>query len=393
MRGSTGKRIGLFLFVWLMVGFALGTLVLVGVVPPLTRLMRGAGWAQGQEDVAMWAIILVYVVGSFVLARVLTRWMGRSGHPAVRFGVPAAATALAAVALWGWMNPAVYAGAAGTEGGRVETASGTEFVFGAYPDGEKLEALKAQGFTGVVSLQHPAVVPFEPQGIKAEREAAARIGIPLIHAPMLPWVSDNEGSMEKIQALARGGEGKYYVHCGLGRDRVNVVKRMLQRQGAGRLADEGDTEQARSFGVRERPLERGWHEEIARDVWLVPYPNEHEFFGNMFAGQVEQVALLLDPADAEQRAWVDHTRALMAEYDLPLVELPLGASGSSAEAVARRVARLPRPVVVIVPFTHPRADTAVAATFKSAWRRLPGLEPGPSDRPATVARRDSLGLR
>lgn len=390
MRSPRGRSVLGFLFVWLMVGFATGTLVLVALVPWLTSTMRAAGWSQGSEDLAMWGIIAAYVASSLLLALVLTRWMHRSQRPIVRAGVPIAATLLAAGALWGWMNPGVYARAAGGEGGRVETRSGAEFVFGPYPDYEKLKALKERGFTAVVSLQHPAVVPFEPQGIKAEREAAEELGIPLIHAPMLPWVSDNESSLQKIRKIARTGSGRYYVHCGLGRDRVNVVRRMLERDGA-RLAAEGGAEAARSFGVRERPLERGWHEEIARDVWLVPYPNEHEFFGNMLAGQVESVALLLDPAENEQAAWVEHTRALMSKYGVQMTELPLPRHGlTRAPEVARSVAGLERPLVVIVPYTHPRPDTAVAHAFEQAFRGLRGLEPPPADRPATVARRDSL---
>lgn len=393
MRTPRGRFVLTFLFVWLMVGFAMGTLVLVGAAPWLTGAMRGAGWSQGAENAAMWAVIGLYVAVSFVAALALARWIGRSERALVRAGVPIAATLLAAGALWGWMNPSVYARAAGSEGGRVETRSGAEFVFGPYPDRPKLEELKARGFTAVVSLQHPAVVPFEPQGIKAEREAADELGIPLIHAPMLPWVAENETSLDKIRELARDGEGRYYVHCGLGRDRVNVVRRMLERDGAARLADEGEAEKPRYFGVRERPLERGWHEELARDVWLVPYPNEHEFFGNMFAGQVASVALLLDPDDREQGPWVEHTRFLMDKYAIPLTELPLPASAlERAPQVARRVADLPRPVVVIVPYAHPRPDTAVANAFERAFAALPGLAPPPADRPATVARRDSLAV-
>ena len=265
--------IGAYCYIWLMVGFFLGTLLLVGPVRLLTTAMRAQGWSERSEAVAMIGVIAVYVVGSALIARWLYRRVAACRTGPARVAIPATLTVAAAACLWAWLNPTVLSGMAGGTGGDVRiTEGGAEFVFGPYPDRPRLTALKHEGYRAVISLQHPAVVPFEPQGIAEEQQAAREVGITFIHAPMVPWISSNDASLNTIRALARQGDGKYYVHCGLGRDRVNVVKRMLENEGA-RIAEAEGFEEPRTFHDRRRdgggPMERGDFTEIDRDVWLL----------------------------------------------------------------------------------------------------------------------------
>src|SRR5205085_11387192 len=127
-------------------------------------------------------------------------------------GIPTACTLAALLSLYAWMNPGrmLAAMAGGTPGGSLATASGAHFIFGAYPDEATLRELKRQGVTAVISLQHPAVVPFEPASIEAEKKASARVGLEFIHAPMLPWVSDNRAALEQIRCIAAPGRRVYY---------------------------------------------------------------------------------------------------------------------------------------------------------------------------------------
>ena len=180
----------------------------------------------------MQAVILLWVLASALL----TLWLLKRtlhGGRVVRFGIPAACTLAALASLGAWMNPGrmLAAVAGGTDARMVATASGTRFIFGAYPDEATLRRLKRDGVTAVISLQHPAVLPFEPASIEAEKKAARAVGVRFIHAPMLPWVSENQAALEQIRRIAQSGAGVYYVHCGLGRDRTNVVRRMLAADG------------------------------------------------------------------------------------------------------------------------------------------------------------------
>lgn len=371
MRRPTPVQLLLFAYVWLMVGFATGTLVLLGPA----RWVTSAIAAPGAERAAMLLVILLYVAGSFLVALYCTRALilRQSSRP-VRGLVVAAVTGSAALALWGWRNPAVYAAVAGGEAAeeRMVLESGSQFLFGPYPDRERLAELKAEGVTAVVSLQHPAVVPFEPEGIAREKEWTRELGIEFIHAPMLPWVSDNEASLERIRELVRAGDGgTYYVHCGLGRDRVSVVQRVIERMGGVVVSADG-TEEALTWADRDAEglgdLERGPPIELDRGVWLVPYPNEHEMFGHMLAGQVEHVLLLLDAGDPEQAAWLEEARRLLSEYDVPHTARPLAAGDAAGAAAAAAAAQsLPRPLTVVVPFTAAERNTAVADAFRAAW--------------------------
>lgn len=373
-----------FLYLWLMVGFAAGTLVLVGPVRWLTEGVRAQEWGQGVEDVLMMGVIGAYVVLSFFLAVYVTRLLLTYRARAFKTGVVAGVTLAALVALWGWSNPAVYAavGGGGTSEYAVAMESGAHFIFGAYPDRERLEELQSQGVAAVVSLQHPAVVPFERQGIASEKEAAADLGVEFIHAPMLPWVSDNAASLQIIGRLAETGQGTYYVHCGLGRDRVNVVRQMLEGMGGDVRLAAGEVERkALTWGDREAEglgiMERGAPLEIAPTVWVVPYPNGSEFFGHLLAGQVAHVLLVLDEEDVEQKRWLEEARERFDTYAVSYTHRPLDpGDAEAARALALEARSLPRPLTVIVPSTRLEGDVAVADAFREAWKAV-GSRRGP----------------
>ena len=371
-----------FLYVWLMIGFALGTLVLIAPARWVTGFARGQGWGQGAENALMLGVIAVYVLISFATALFVTRLLFQSRARAFKYALVLGMTTLAGAALWGWGNPAVYASIGGGGGGgtSVATESGAVFFFGAYPDYEKLRQLKEEGITAVISLQHPAVVPFEPQGIAEEERATKELGIRLIHAPMLPWVSDNTEALETIRRIATTESGRFYVHCGLGRDRVNVVMHLLEKMGA----TTGGSEVEHAMAWRDRaaaglgPMERGDFREIAPDVWLVPRPNEHELFGNMLAGQAGLVVLLLDPDDTPQQAGLAEMTSRFDVHEIDYLRRPVRPGDrAAARAVALEVLRGPRPVTVVAPETPP-FEAEVAALFLEEWTAVAGSGTAPA---------------
>jgi protein tyrosine phosphatase (PTP) superfamily phosphohydrolase (DUF442 family) len=379
------RTLGVLAYLWMTAAFATGTAVLVGPVGWITSGIHRLGWAQRSEDLVLRGVILAFVAGSFVLALYLARATLHARTRRVRMGIPGATTLLAVLALWAWMNPSrMLAAMAGGEGGSAVTAgTGAQFVFGAYPDATRLRQLKDQGFTAVVSLQHPAVVPFEPASIEQEKKNARRLGIQFIHAPMLPWVSDNAAALDRIRQLVHSGQGKYYVHCGLGRDRTNVVRRMVEAEGAGegvKVASASDLQHASTFADRlklppaQRDMERGAVRELETGVWLLPHPNDSEIAGYMLAGQVRTVVLLLDGTDPAQRAWRDAEEALYRQHAVTFVERPL-LPGETLRAteLAAEVRGLPRPVAVVAPrtpFSNNDAyhGTEAAVLFRDAFQ-------------------------
>src|SRR5690349_17815869 len=205
------KRTLLFLVLWLAIGFSIGTATLLGPVRWVTTLCRAHGFPEGVEKGSVQLLIVLLVAATGAVAWVLARAALASERIETHYGLPALALLAAGGAVWLWMTPAMLR----TRNGAVTTA-GTHFTFGPYPDEDRLRDLASERYTAVISLLHPAVIPFEPQLMAREDEAAAHAGIQVIHLPMLPWVSDNAAALAKVRDLARARTGRYYVHCYLG---------------------------------------------------------------------------------------------------------------------------------------------------------------------------------
>ena len=375
VRPGAATVLGTFFYMWLLVGLVLGTAVLVGPVRLITQGMGDAGWQQSSQDHVLIVVILLYLVLSLLLTRLIVGMMFRTRHRNTRWGIAALFTLLAAGTAWEWSNPAkLLAGiAGGGDGGTYNVAGGATFVFGAYPDEVKLEALKKQGVTSVISLQHPGVV-IEREGISAERDATRKLHLNFIQTPMLPWVSNNDESLDKLREIARTGKGKYYVHCGLGRDRVNVAKRIIEAEG--RQVELSNVRAATGFTDRPDPFARGALAHLDHGRWLIPYPNKDEMFGYVLGGQAGTVVSLLDPGDPEQATWNAEMEKMFKEYAIPFVMRPLAGNGAArAIEVAKEVQSLPVPVTVIAPQTpledgKPRTQTQAAIAFLKAYGQV-----------------------
>jgi hypothetical protein len=376
VRPSAGTVLGTFFYMWLLVGLVLGTAVLVGPVRLITEGMGRAGWEQSSQDHVLIVVILLYLAFSLLLTRFIVGIMFRARNRNTRWAIAAVFTLLAAGTAWEWSNPAkLLAGiAGGGDGGSYNVAGGAEFLFGAYPDDAKLESLKKAGVTAVISLQHPGVV-IEREGISAERDATRKLHLQFIQAPMLPWVSDNEESLEKLREIARRGRGKYFVHCGLGRDRVNVAKRIIEAEGA-KIAATSEVKAATGFADRPDPFERGSLAHLDPGKWLIPYPNRDEMFGFILGGQPGTVVSLLDATDSEQAAWNAQMEKLLKEYSIPFLMRPLPANDvARAAGIAKEVRTMPGLVTVIAPQTpnedgKPRSHTQTALAFIAAYGKL-----------------------
>ncbi|MEO7457476.1 MAG: hypothetical protein ABIY52_14520 [Gemmatimonadaceae bacterium] len=352
---SATKFFATFGYAWFTIGLFTGTLVLVLAVRGILNVLHRLGWGQVAQNRLFMVVIVLFVVGSFMLARRVVRMLYRL-RPGTR---KAALVALAVPALlsgYAWSNPTKFlAGFAGTESSSLAMAGGPNFMFGSYPDDAHLRELKAKGVTAVVSLQSPAVV-VEISGINEERKSAERAGLQFIEAPMLPWVSDNTESLEKIKQLALTGKGTYYVHCGLGRDRVNIAKRViesLQSETHARVASTTDLKHAIGFERRTEPFERGMPMKVQDGVWVVPFLNKEEFYGFILQGQPGHVILALNPADSVQRLWIADAEKQFRQYAVSYTAIayPRAAGDTSTAAVMALVKAQKPPFTVIVPKT------------------------------------------
>lgn len=364
------KSVPLFLAFWLFVGFPLGTLMLLGPVRWLTFFTRTTERHEGLERVFVFVIIAVLVVVSGWIALVLTRVVTRTPRRGLRFVVPIVTVGIAVGAYALWLNPDLLKTAMAEE-----RASGAHFTFGPYPNEAKLRQLKTEGYTAVISLLHPAVVPFEPQLLAQEKRNAGLVGIRLIHLPMLPWVSQNSATLEQILRLANSRSGRFYVHCYLGVDRVLVVKRLIDQR------TEQDTVSlipSRNLSTM-KTFERGEIIRLDPDVYLTPYPTDEEFGGYILAGQVSQVIALLDPGSEDDFKRIRDERALMNRYDLPYTLVPQSSRIYDPYKIlgAVNLARKAKKPVLVHAFLSPSTGKSpIGEAFMIAYRSgRPPLSP------------------
>ncbi len=338
------KNVLLLLFFWLLTGFTMGTATLVG---PARWISNASGNGPGESSLENWLIrllILLLVVTSFLVALWLTRGVSRSTRTDVRLGVPALLILFTLGNLYFWFNPQQFRGYVSG----VFRSVG-QFTFGPYPSLEDMQKLKQQGYTAIISLLHPAVVPFEPGLWEKEKQNAERVGIPLIHLPMLPWVSENKAALDSIRTLATRTKGRYYVHCYLGRDRVGVVRELVERVNPIARVRSLSPDSSRWDLHRRNSLERGKVVELDSNLFLTPYPTDEEYFAYILTSDVKFVVSLMDSTRPKDKPWIEKERKILRKYLIPFRNWPIPTwpfKPDSVLQIARRLRYLPRPAVV-----------------------------------------------
>ncbi len=385
----TPALVGLFLFVWLLVGFFSDTLTLLGPVRWLTGAMRDGGFSDGSERAAVLTVIGAYVASSFFFSLWTTRRVAASSRIVVRGGVPLALLAAAIGAFWMWTTPALV-----NSFQPVEVTSVSGFTFGPYPERQRFENLVTEGYTGVISLLNPTAVPFEAVLLGRERDLAEEFGIELIHVPLLPWIGGNEESLARVRGLAEQAGGRYYVHCYLGRDRVGMVRRLVEQvtPGMGRDADASIASVAAERAFKRGSFERGAILEVDKGVWFTPFPTDDELLRYFVGSEVRHVVSLLDPDHPSDIQWIDKESSALDLHGVSYRNMPLSRkhySPAAALAAAEHVRRAERPV-----FVHGfRSDGFVSDVFRMAYASgLPPIPDGLFDEPMQGGQASIVGV-
>jgi len=284
-------------------------------------------WSEHKEKLIQQAVILILILVSIKLTDYYKRFFVSESPAFLRYLSLFALTLLLLISVYIFsFKPEIFIRlSAGNEGTIKQSTLGNsgqsiEFVLGAYPDLNELRKLKASGYTGVVSLLNELVVPAEPNLIREEEENTHKAGIPLIRIPLLPWVSVSNESILMIRKLAKDGKGKYYVHCYLGRDRVNVFRKIVM--------DMDPVDQSfQTKAVRHiddlTSFERGNYTKIGTGVYLIPYPTDDEFLGYILNGQIATVVSLLDPDNPQDTTLIAREKVILKRHGVKYVNLPV----------------------------------------------------------------------
>jgi len=218
------KSFFVFLFTLFCIGFTLGTATLVFIVGSYIAYTRQSGWLVQYENYVVCTIILICLVYSFAISswvHHLLKTQATKNTKRISYLFLSIITALSLVY---WFVPSLHPG----NNSLSLTSSDGRFHVGPYPEKNTMQLLKNQGYTAIISLLSPDVLPFEPVLMKQEASHAEEVGIKLINIPMVPWVSNNVEAYKKIMSLVQKNDGeKYYVHCYYGRDRVYMFMHIV----------------------------------------------------------------------------------------------------------------------------------------------------------------------
>lgn len=123
----------MFGYAWFTIGLFTGTLVLVIAVRGILYVVHRLGWEQSTQNRLLICVILLFVVGSFLLARHVVRSLYHQ-TPTTRKMALFALAIPALLSGYAWSNPARFLPQfAGTEVSSLSMKRGPNFVFGSYP--------------------------------------------------------------------------------------------------------------------------------------------------------------------------------------------------------------------------------------------------------------------
>ena len=358
------KNIALFLIIWLMTGFSLGTITLLGPVRWIVNFSKSVQFSQSIEDLLVKIIIGLFVLVSFYISLKIVKLAIYKFSAIGRAALYIMLLAITAMFVFLWMNPALIQ----FERGKVteENYGNVKFVFGPYPTQEEFKKIKNENFTAVISLLHPAVVPFEPKLITDEERIAKQNNVELIEVPMLPWVSQNKDAIEEIKRIAETGKGKYYIHCYLGKDRVNVVRRVIQQYSSAEVeTNDSLVRKLEDLGK----FERGEFIKLDKDVYLTPFPTDDEFMGYVLNGYFRKVVSLLNPDNPQDTMWINREERICKNAMMPYELLPIKMKPYSPEKIfeiTQKIKKMPRPLLIHAFLTKsPQTDIFVDAYKKN----------------------------
>ncbi len=335
----------LFLYTGLSLVFPLGLLTLtIGPVRMISDFAKKNHWTQEYESSIEKIVLFFFFVFIVLLSYFVTHKLVKSKNQSLKitvlgvFGV----VLLLSVYVFSFKPELLISSDALSI---VNHSAEAEFHFGPYPDEEKMEQLKDENYTAVISLLHSMVIPAEPILMEKEKENAEKAGIKLISIPMLPWIAKNDNSVAQIKEIAHKYKGKYYVHCYLGKDRANVFRNIIEKENKDILSTS-------ELGVHDikkiKAFERGKIFKLQKDVYYTPYPTDEEFFGYVLNGKIATVVNIMNPKVGEEKMRIDTEIKIMKEYNQSFFNLPMGETDSNDQikALSLSIQKLKKPIVI-----------------------------------------------
>lgn len=292
-----------------------GIFFLLFAVVPIEQNYTDRGWSQFKIDSIMKYYVIGWVVFGFIASFIYYKFIVAKEKWKLSITFAVATIALCCGALYYFLNT----GSALVQGSQGEVVEGDRFTFGPYPEQEDIERLYEEGYDGIITLLNPTL-PIEKPLLDKEKRNAEEAGMALHSLPMLPWVGDNSESIEKVKQLIQQDDKRYYVHCYLGRHRVDVIKQVINEE-------LGET--YKLLFLQPTTLERGslfyFNEE---QILIGPFPTDEEWFTRISRAEVEEVISVLEP---RHEKWLEKERQVTTELGMQFTHMPISANPTVAE--------------------------------------------------------------
>ncbi|MBH0228759.1 hypothetical protein [Halobacillus yeomjeoni] len=264
-------------------GFSGGGYFLLFFIVPFEEWLVEIGRKQSEIDSTLKYFVFGWGLFGLLVTYFFYRWVVRKDKKALSYSITAFFLVNAGIVFYLFSN--TNSALVALSQGEVQEAT-EQITFGPYPQKDDLLKLKEEGYDGVITLLNPTIV-FENQLLKEEKVNGEEVGLSIHSYPMLPWVGDNKESLDGILNLVKENEGKkYYVHCYLGKHRVDYVKKLLVS--ATGIKAEKHAE------LLDDDFERGmvFTYDDSRIV-LGPYPTDPEWF-SLLRHEIKEIVTLLD---------------------------------------------------------------------------------------------------
>jgi hypothetical protein len=334
------KNILLFIFFGLSIIMPLGLYMLtMGPTRMIADKAVIAHWSKAHENNIQKIAIIVFGIAVLLLTIILMRYFNKSNPFTKKIIVVISCLCLSSALYVFTFKPELLI-RDNPSGDSFEKNNGIEFCFGSYPDQAKMEQLKSEDYTAIVSLLHPLVIPAEPVLMKKEIDNAQKTNIKLISIPMLPWIIENDSAIIKIKQLAKNTKGKYYVHCYLGKDRANVFKAIVEKENS--IVSIKNPLGARNIDTIKQ-FERGKIYKLNNDKYFTPYPTDEEFISFILNGKIKTVVSLMDVKNAEQKKFITREQKMMKLYNMNFKNYSIKLS---MKQLSDSINRLPKPLII-----------------------------------------------
>lgn len=328
-RRALSVRLFLALMFLLSFGFAGGVLFLLLFMVPAEQWLVDRGTSQNAIDVILAVLTVGWIAFGLVTTAFYSRVLLRRRNLLAAIWVSCASLVAACVVFFFLLDNDLMVAAG--QLGQQSVESDERLTFGPYPDAQKMEELKEQGYDGVITLLNPTI-PFEKVLLKEEMQNGKAIGIPVYSQPMLPWVSNNRESLNAVKRLVSQQDKRFYIHCYLGKHRVDLVRRELDLRTGAQAANEPLPSE----------LERGRIETYDGErIILGPYPTDDEWLDVVVRRDVEEIVSTLEPTNPQDVPWIKKEKRIAENNNIAFTLRPLDPD-SPDPATVREIARYAR---------------------------------------------------